>query len=102
MHPHCTKIDRSWFRELIDGFKNMRKAFVSSWIVCIDESMVVFYNKYASGWIAVKRKPHPLRIEYHTTVCFESKIIFWIEIVEGKSKPKEGPNSDSKFEKEFE
>ena len=42
-------------RELINGFnKNMRKTFVSSWIVCVDKSMVVFYNKYAPGWIAVK------------------------------------------------
>ena len=92
-----------WVRELIDGFnENMRKAFVSSWIVCVDESMVVFYNKYAPGWIAVKRKPHPLGNEYHTTACCESKVIFWIEIVEGRSKPKEGPNAESKFEKEFE
>ena len=92
-----------WVRELIDGFnENMRKTFVSSWIVCVDESMVVFYNKYAPGWIAVKRKPHPLGNEYHTTACCESKIIFWIEIVEGKSKPKEGPHAESKFEKEFE
>jgi len=92
-----------WVRELIDGFNdNMKKAFISSWIVCVDESMVVFYNKYAPGWIAVKRKPHPLGNEYHTTACCESKVIFWIEIVEGKSKPKEGPNAESKFEKEFE
>ena len=44
----------------------------------------------------------PLGNEYHTTASCESKIIFWIEIVEGKSKPKEGPNAESKFEKEFE
>ena len=66
-------------RESIDGFnKNMRKAFVSSWIVSVDESMVVFCNKYASGWIAVKCKPHPLGNAYYKTACCKSKIIFWI------------------------
>ena len=81
----------------------MRKAFVSSRTVCVDKSMVVFNNKYAPEWITVKRKPYLLGNKYHTTACCDSKVIFWIEIVEGKSKPKEqGPNAESKFEKEFE
>ena len=50
----------------------------------------------------MKCKPHPHGNEYHTTICFESKITFWNEIVEGNSKPNEGPNAESKFEKEFE
>ena len=63
--------------------------------------MVVFYNKYAPGWIAVKQKLHPLGNEYHTKACSESKIIFIIEIVKGKSQPTVGPNSSTRFEDEF-
>jgi hypothetical protein len=68
---------------------------------CVDESMVVFYNKYAPGWIAVKRKPHPLGNEYHTTAYCESKVLFFIELVEGKSAPKLGPHRVAKFEYKF-
>ena len=91
-----------WVRELIKGFNdNMTEVFIASWLVCIDESMVVFYNKYAPGWIAVKRKPHLLGNEYHTTACCLTKIIFWIELVEGKDTPKEGENIKAEFEEEF-
>ena len=66
-----------WVRRLIEGFNhNMTHTFTASWIVCVDESMVVFSNKYAPGWIAVKRKPHPMGNEYHTTACCQSKVIF--------------------------
>lgn len=91
-----------YVREMINSFNdNMTFAFSASWLVCVDESMVVFYNKYAPGWIAVKRKPHPLGNEYHTVACCESKIIFFMELVEGKDKPKEGAHSEAQFEKDF-
>ena len=65
-----------WVRPLIDGFNdNMKKTFNFSWIVCVDESMVAFYKKYAPGWIAVKWQPHPLGNDYHTTACCETKIM---------------------------
>ena len=91
-----------WVRNLIDGFnENMSKVFCPAWIVCVDESMVVFYNKYALGWIVVKRKPHPMGNEYHTTACCQSKVIFWIELVQGKDAPKEGEHKEMEFEREF-
>ena len=52
----------------------------------VDESMVVFYNKFAPGWIVVS---HSMGNEYHTTVCCQSKIIFWVELVKGKDIPKD-------------
>ena len=74
-----------WVRELIDRFNNnMQQKFIPSWMVCVDESMVVFYNKYAPGWIVVKRKLHPMGNEYHTTACCATKVIFWI----GRLRPK--------------
>ena len=87
---------------MIDGFNsNMKKVFIPGWIVCVDESMVVFYNKYAPGWIVLKRKPHPMGNEYHTTACCQSKVIFWIELVQGKDIPTEGEFKHEEFEEEF-
>ena len=77
-----------WVRELIRGFNdNMSNVFVPGWIVCVDESMVVFYNKYAPGWIVVKRKPHPMGNEYHSIACGECAI----EVIEGKDKAMQRP-----------
>ena len=49
----------------------------------------------------VPRKPHPMGNEYHTTACCDTKIIFWIELVQGKEFPKEGKHAEVEFEKEF-
>ena len=102
-HDNPQRRDRFfWVRRLIEGFNyNMTHTFNPSWIVCVDESMVVFSNKYAPGWMVVKRKPHPMGNEYHTNACCQSKVIFWIELVEGKDLPKEGEHSEIEFEKEF-
>ena len=32
-------------------------------------------------------KTHPFRNKYHTTACDKSKVIFNVEIVEGKDRP---------------
>ena len=36
----------------------------------------------------VPRKPHPFGNEYHTIVCAKSKVIYNIEITEGKYSPR--------------
>ena len=81
----------------MEGWKdvntNMEQEYISSWIVCVDESMVVFHNPYAPGWITIDRKPHPFGNEYHTTADAETGILFFIEIVEGNDRPKTGPHS---------
>ena len=41
----------------------------------------------------VKRKPHPFGNEYRTIACADIHIIFYVETVEGKDKPSEGPDS---------
>ena len=74
-----------WVREMIHAFNvETKKVFVPGWLCVIDESMVPFLDKYCSGWTCVKRKPHPLGNEYHTTADCVSKVIFHIEICEGK------------------
>ena len=83
-----------WIRELIVAFNaNMNEVLFPSWLVTLDESMVVFTNPFSPGWINIKRKPHPFENEYHTIADTETGIIFFIEIVEGRDAPKEGPNA---------
>ena len=65
----------------------MKDVFSPSWGVCLDESMVKWLNEYAPGWMAVGRKPSPFGNEYHTIACGVLHIIFWMECVEGKSRP---------------
>ena len=47
--------------------------------------MVVWFCKRAPGWMFVQRKPHPFGNKYHTIGCRKIKVIFFLEIVEGKS-----------------
>ena len=62
--------------------------------------MVAFYNSHVPGWIALDRKTHTLGNEHHTIACCETKIIFSVELVEGKDELKEGMNYESEFEEE--
>jgi hypothetical protein len=53
--------DGFWeIRQLIDAWnENMDVNFRSSWITCLDESMMVWLNQYCRGFMYVPRKPHP-------------------------------------------
>ena len=101
--PPVNYRDRFWqVRELIRAFNTlMELSFFSSWLVCVDESMVIFSNSFCPGWMNVKRKPHPFGNEYHTIACCQTHIIFYIEIVEGKDTPVAGPNSTKDMEEEM-
>jgi hypothetical protein len=58
--------------------------------------MVPGANPSNPGWITVTRKPTPIGSEYHTMACAVTKIIYWVEIVEGKDRPSQlGPNKYS-------
>ena len=67
--------------------------FPPSWIVCVDESMVTFRNPYAPGLITVKRKPHHMGNKYHSAACTDTKIIYFVAIVEGEDKTTDGLHS---------
>jgi hypothetical protein len=73
-------------RPLIAAFNlNMKDQFCSGFLNCIDESMMSWENPNScAGWMAVLRKPMPLGNEYHTLGDVETKIIYYIEVVEGK------------------
>ena len=70
----------------------MAVVFTCGWITCLDESMSIWNNKWTCpGWIFCPRKPHPIGNEYHSICCGLSSIIFAIELIEGKARPKELP-----------
>lgn len=48
-----------------------------------------------------KAQGYPFGNEYHTTADAETKILFHIEIVEGKDQPSSGPHSVKEFDDEL-
>ena len=85
-------IDRFWeVRELIVVWNdNMSKKCMLGWMSCLDESMSPWTNKYTCpGHMFVPRKSWPLGNEYHSICCCTSGVMFAVELVEGKDRPKE-------------
>ena len=81
-------------RQLIVSFNSrMTEVFNPAWVSCLDESMSVWTSKFSCpGWIFVPRKPHPMGNEYHTICCGQTRILYQLELVEGKDRPVElGP-----------
>lgn len=80
---------------------NMEQNFMPGWLSCLDESMMIWHNKWtAPGFMFVPRKPHPFGNEWHSIGCVLSGVMYHMELVEGKDRPKElGPKE---FEAEFE
>jgi hypothetical protein len=82
--------DKFWqVRDMIAAFNsNMKAVFSSSWVICLDESMSIWTQRWTCpGWIYCPRKPHPIGNEYHTACCAKSGILFSMELVEGKDAP---------------
>ena len=79
--------------DLIGHFNShTHSAFSPGWVSCLDESMSVWSNRWTCpGWMFVPRKPHPMGNEYHSVCCGLSGIMYSIELVEGKDRPKELP-----------
>ena len=68
---------------------HMLDVFLSGWVYCLDESMSIWTSRWTCpGFMFVPRKPHPVRNEYHTIADGPYGILFGMEIVEGKDKPK--------------
>ena len=68
----------------------MAQFFIAGWVSCLDESMSVWTNRWTCpGWMFVPRKPHPIGNEYHSICCSISGIMYQVELVEGKDRPKE-------------
>jgi len=88
--PKPTFIDKFWeVRQMIAEWnKNMAAVFSAGWVVCLDESMSIWHNRWSCpGWVFCPRKPHPYGNEYHTACCALCGILFVIELVQGKDYP---------------
>ena len=80
--------DRLWeTRPLIRAFnENMLNSYFASHIVCIDESMHKLSMLYVPAAVFVMRKFTTRGNEYHT-IADGIKVLFYMELVEGKSRP---------------
>ena len=68
----------------------MSDVFLAGWVSCLDESMSIWTTRWTCpGFMFVPRKPHPVRNDYHTIADGLFGVLFGMEIVEGKDKPKE-------------
>ena len=71
---------------------NVATVFRPGWLTCLDESMSMWHDKLSCpGWVFCPRKPHPFGNEHHSMCCGASGIMFDVELVEGKDRPKELP-----------
>jgi Transposase IS4 len=83
--------DRFWeVREMLTSWnKNMADNFRPSGMSCLDESMSVWSNMYrCPGFMYVPRKPHPFGNKYHSVACGKSRLMYQVELVEGKDAPR--------------
>ena len=87
-------------QELIAAFNaHTPTCFSPGWISCLDESMSPWWTSRWTrpGWMFVPCKPHPMGNKYHSMCCGLSGIMYAIELVEGKDRPRElGPKNATK------
>ncbi|KAG7359200.1 transposase IS4 [Nitzschia inconspicua] len=78
-------------RQLIDAWNdNMLNTFRPSWVSCLDKSMSPWTSRWTCpGWIFVPGKQNPMGNEYLSVCCGVSKIMWRIELVEGKDAPQQ-------------
>ena len=76
--------------DLIAAFnRHSQCCFSPGWVNCLGESMSVWTNMWTCpGWMYVPRKPHPTGNEYHSICCGVSGVMYAIELVEGKDRPR--------------
>ena len=75
--------------DLIAAWKrNMEEQFIPGWINCLDESVMKWLNQWTCpGFMVIPRKPWPFGNEWHDIVCGSSKILWNLELREGKDRP---------------
>ena len=75
---------------ILEWNQNMATVFSSSWVICLDESMSIWTSRWTCpGWVFCPRKPHPFGNEYHSACCGITGIMFSVEMVEGKDRPRQ-------------
>ena len=56
---HVWKLVKAWN-------SNMSTNFIPGWISCLDESTMIWKNKFVPCWVVLPRKPHPFGNKWHT------------------------------------
>ena len=70
----------------------MADNFICSWVACLDKLMSKWTNMFTCpGFVFCPRKPWDCGNEYHTIGCGQTAIIFFLELVEGKDRPRQKP-----------
>ena len=83
-------VDKFWeIRQLQKLWNlNMFEKFQPGYINCLDESMSQWTNqRTCPGFMYVPRKPWPFGNEYHTVCCGLSRVMWAVELMEGKDSP---------------
>ena len=89
--PPPTYLDKIWeIRQMVEAWGlNMVENFIPGYVNCLDESMSIWTNKFTCpGFMFVPHKPWPFGNEYHTVCCCTSGIMWGIDLVEGKDRPR--------------
>jgi hypothetical protein len=77
--------------EMINAFNDHYSLeYLLLWLLCLDESMNTWLNKFCPRFIALQCKPKPFGNKYHSIADGDGgKPIMWrIKLVEGKDRPK--------------
>ena len=85
-------LDKFWeVRQMVKAWgDNMNTHFCPGYVNCLDESMSIWTNKFlCPGFMFVPRKPWPFGNEYHTVCCCLTGIMWGIDMVEGKDRPRD-------------
>ena len=74
-------------RRFIDACNaHWAKVITPGWLLVIDESMIKWLSRYRlPGWMMVGRKPDSVGHELKTLCCALSRILFRVELQEGKT-----------------
>ena len=75
-------------RKLVEAQNaNISTNLTPVWIPFLDESMMIWTNKFGPGWVVLPRKLHPFGNEWHTICYAMSVVVFFVELVWGEDKP---------------
>ena len=92
--PPPTYKDGFWeVRRLIDEWNaNMEKKTTTAWVSCLGESIFKWLNYYMHpDFMCVPRNPCSFGNEYHKIACGLMRVLYRMEIVEGKDMPSQQP-----------
>ena len=78
---------------------NMSTNFIPGWIPYLDESIMIWKNKFGPGFVVLPRNSHPFGNKWHN-ICFAvSVVVFFVYLEEGKDQTTE--RGKPEFEEDY-